>query len=144
MIGPGYRHFHGQRRLESPATTLLATPGQYYKILGTFIDGDANGFVISDNKLKYIGQSGTCFHFTGVSDLSVDKASQIIFSLYVNGLLYVGAQTPHDFPASAKVATISITSIVKLNQDDELEVYAKSDTANTTIAVSNLNIVFWG
>jgi hypothetical protein len=144
MIGPGHNHQHGQRRLESPASTLLVTPGTYYPINGTFIDGDALGFAIVGNKLKYIGSSGVVFHLSGVSDIFVDKACQISYALYVNGFLVPSAQTPHDFPASSKIATISITAIVKLNQDDELEVYAKSDTANTTINVTNLNIVFWG
>lgn len=143
MIGPGKLCLHGQIRLQSPTDTTLANADEYYKIAGTFINGERCGFEIVDNKLKYTGPSGMCFHLSGNSDVSTNHACQITYSLYVNGILYPGAQTPHTFPASARISSISITAIIKLNQGDELEVYAKSDTLATVISVSSLGVVCW-
>lgn len=144
MIGTGYNKMHGQLRLAAETPTVLTTAGQYYKVSGTFSDGHAKGFEVVNNKLKYTGPSGTCFHFTGVCDLQVDKACETVFSLYKNGQLVTGAQTPHTFVSPSKTGTISITAIVELAQNDELDVYAKSDTGITAMTVETLNIVLWG
>jgi len=144
MIGCGIGKLHGQLRLQSEADTDLTTAGQYYKISGTFADGHASGFTVTDNKLKYTGPSGVCFHFSGASDLQVSKACEIVYSLFRNGSAVLDAQTPHTFLNPSKTSNISITSIIMLNQNDELEIYAKSNAANTTMSVKNLNIVFWG
>lgn len=144
IIGPSKQNLHGQLRLIEETNTTLTNAGQYYKIAGTMSDGHAAGFIVTDNKLKYTGPSGTCFHFSGVCDLQVDKACNTVFSLYKNGELVTGAQTPHTFVSPSKTGTIAITAIVELSQDDELEVYAKSDEAVTLMTVETLNIVFWG
>ena len=141
MIGPGSNLAHGQLRLYEPTDTTLENSGVYQKISGTFIDGSAFSFAIINNKLKYLGPS-RCFLFNGCSDLEVDKSCEIIYGLYVNGVLVPEAQTPHDFPSPAKTTTISITALVDLNQNDELEVYAKSDNNNTVLSVKSLNITF--
>jgi hypothetical protein len=144
MIGAGYIKMHGQLRLQAEAPTALTNTEQYYKVAGTFGDGHARGFKVANNKLKYTGPDGVCFQFTGVCDLQVDKACHTVFSLYKNGELVTGAQTPHTFVSPSKTGTIAIVAIIELNQDDELEVYAKSDTALTTMTIETLNIVCWG
>jgi len=135
---------HGQLRLESPADTNLSETDTYYKVSGNFIDGDANGFEVVDNKLKYIRDSGICFLLNGVSDLQVNKACTITYSLFKNGVLVPGAQTPHTFVNPSKTSNISITAICKLDKNDELEVFAKSDEINTIISVHTLNDTLWG
>lgn len=144
IIGTGYIKMHGQLRLQSETPTVLTNANEYYKVAGTFGDGHSLGFEVTNNKLKYIGPSSVCFQFTGVCDLQVDKACSTVFSLYINGELVTAAQTPHTFVSPSKTGTIAIVAIIELTQDDELEVYAKSDTALTTMTVETLNIVCWG
>lgn len=134
----------GQLRLLEPTNTTITEAETYYKISGTMSDGCAHNFVVSNNKLIWKGNDNNCFMFSGVSDVKADKACMITYSLFKNGEPVVGAQTPHDFPASAKTSTISIVAICVLDRDDELEIYVKSDTANVVISVHSLNIVLWG
>lgn len=54
MIGPDYIKMHGQLRLSEETVTAVGDAEKYYKIAGTFIDGNAVGFEIVNNKLKYI------------------------------------------------------------------------------------------
>lgn len=143
MIGYCHHHGHGQLRLQSQAVTSLINPNEYKKVSGTFIDGQRHGFEVVNNKLKYTGPSGACFHFSGSSDLQVNKACQITYGLFINGQLAPGSETPHTFPSPAKISSISITVIIKLNQGDELETFVKSDTINTDVTISSLGIVCW-
>jgi hypothetical protein len=113
---------HGQLRLSEETDTTCTLANTYYKIAGTMHDGHAAGFQVVDNKLKYIGPSGMCFHFSGVCDLQVDKACNTVFSLYKNGELVTGAQTPHTFVSPSKTGTISITAIIEATQNDEYDV----------------------
>ena len=131
-------------RLSEATNTTLATAEEYTKISGTFIDGNHRGFEVENNSLVYKGPSAVCFHFSGASDVKSNKACEMTYALYKNSELVESAQTPHTFPAAARISTISITDIVELNQDDVLEIYAKSDTENTVISVLNLVIVAWG
>jgi len=144
MIGPGCTECHGQLRLSSPADTTCTEKDTFYKIAGTFADGDAYGFEVVDNKLKYIGQSGPCFLFNGASDVQVNKACTATYALYKNGSIVEHSTTPHTFLSPSKTSNISITAIMTLNQNDELDVYCKSDTAGTVLSVKTLNITLWG
>lgn len=145
MIGNGLKlHGRGQLRLTAPADTDTTTTNTYVKIVGTFDDGLANDFTIVGNKLKWNGNDGTVFLVNGSSDLSVDKTCKTHYGLFKNGVLIPGAETPHDFPASLKVSSISITGIVSLDKNDEIDVHVKSDTLNTKISVSTLRVTFWG
>lgn len=137
-------HGRGQLILTAPADTDTTTVDTYVKIVGTFADGLANNFTIVANKLKWNGKNGTVFLVNGTSDLSVDKTCKTTYGLFKNGVLVPGAETPHDFPASLKVSSISITGIVSLDNGDEIDVHVKSDTINTKISVSTLRVTFWG
>jgi hypothetical protein len=144
MIGPGYKQFYGQLELQAASNTTLTNAGQYYKIAGTFADGFALGFRVASNTLIYTGPSGVVFLFNGESELQVDKACRTYYALFLNGLEVPGANTPHDFVSPAKTASIGITHLVSLNQNDVIEVYAKSDAATTILHAETLTITFWG
>lgn len=135
----------GQLRLTAEQTTdLTATPGTYIAVAGTFSDGLANNFTISAaGVLTYTGTETMSFLLNGVSDLSSDKGARVTYGLYLNGVLVTAAQTPHDF-AVGKAENISITSLIELDPDDYVQVFAKSDTANTTITVATLQVTLWG
>ena len=144
MIGPGSSPSRGQLTLNTPADAVMAVAGTYYKISGDFSDGYACGFRVEDEKLIYTGPSGVCFLLNGVSDVAVDKACEMTYGLHINGILQADAQTPHTFPASARTQTLAITGLLRLNQNDEIDVYAKSNQANTTANVRNLRVTLWG
>jgi len=134
----------GQLKLQASAGSVLANKDTYYKVSGTFSNGQARGFIIVDNKLKWKGADNSVFLFGGVSDVKSNKACEIHYGLFKNGVLVTGAETPHTFPALARISTISIIGICVLDYDDELDVYARSDTDGTILSVASLNIVLWG
>lgn len=133
----------GQLRLVEATDTNVIIPDEFIKISGDFCDGASYNFEIIDNKLKFLGSDNSVFLFMGVSDLQVNKACEIEYSLFKNSAIVVGAQTPHTFTAPAKTGTISIVSLITLNNGDELDVWVKSDTANTIFSIKTLNIVLW-
>jgi len=134
----------GQLRLEAETNTILSVADTYYIVSGNFVDGDINDFSLSSNgRLTYTGEE-CVFLLSGASDLEVDKASTVTYSLYKNGALVPTAQTPHTFVSSSKISNISITSLVLLSKDDYIEVWAKSDTEETTITAKTLLVTLWG
>lgn len=139
----------GRLRLEAEAITSIVNADTYYKIAGTFLDGESRLFEVSENKLTWHGPDNAVFLFNGVSDAQVDKACTITYGLFRNGALLEDAtggtaESPHTFPASARISTLAITDIVKLQKNDELEVYAKSSAINTNLDVKTLVLTFWG
>ena len=137
-------HGRGQLKLTTPTDTDTTTPDVYVKILGTFTDGLANNFTIVGNKLKWNGKNGAVFLVNGSSNLSVDKACKITYGMFKNGVLIPTAETPHTFPANARISTISITCIAELDNGDEIDVYVKSDTIDTKVSVSSIRVTLWG
>lgn len=153
---PVYDHLRGPwplRRgamaLATTSTTSCVIAGQYYKINGvaTWIctEGCNKGFELDPTgKLTFVGRSGTWFLFSGSSDLSADKNCTTTYGLYLNGALVPGAETPHTFDAANKVESIGITQLVQLNRGDFVEVFVKSDAANTTVSHFTLSVTFLG
>lgn len=144
MIGPGIQKLHGQLKLNTATDTTLPNKDIYTKITGVFTDGEAKGFIVSNNNLIYTGPSGVVFLFNGSSDVEVNQACQIYYGLHINDNLVEDAQTPHDFVNPSKVAHIGITALIKLNQGDVLNAYVKSDTDNTIVSVKTFDITLWG
>lgn len=137
--------YRGKAKLTTPVQDTLTTIDQYYKINGTWSDGNSLGFSVSPTGvLTYFGCNKCCFLFSGVSDVQADKVCQITYSLYINGVLVSGAETPASFEHANSIKSISITDIIDLYKGDEIEVYAKSDTATTKITPSTLVITFLG
>jgi len=144
IVGPKSQNLHGQLRLSETTDTVILDADTYTKVSGTFTDGHVSGFTVSNNKLIFNGPDGSCFLFNGASDLESNKSCIIFYALYLNGQLVNDAQTPHKFVTPSKTTSIGITSIIKLNNGDELEIYCKSSETNTTLTIKNLNITFWG
>lgn len=136
----------GQMSIASGTTLAFVDINTYQKVVGTWSDGMANNFTISDanDRITYTGAQTMCFFFAGGADASVDKACVTHFGLYKNGTLIPGAETPHGFTSPTKVGTISITKLIELKQGDYLEVWAKVDTTAVTISFNTLSILFFG
>jgi len=136
----------GQIRLSAPTTTeLSATPDTWKAIAGVFVDGQCNCFTLSaDGILTYNGDKSQDFLFSGASDLQADKNCILTYGLYVNGTLVGEAQTPVTIDHANSFGSIGITSIVNLSKDDYLQIWVKSDTANTDVGVQTLNVTLWG
>jgi hypothetical protein len=122
----------------NPGTTVaFAGVDTYEKIIGTWSDGISVKFTVDDvnDRLIYTGDDTLTFIMNGVSNLSVDRSCQTTYGLYVNGVLVPGAETPHTFAASARVDTISISGLIELKKNDYIEIWAKCDTAGTTMTI---------
>lgn len=139
------RHDYGQIYLSTPLAKELVVADQYYKIPGAFTVADFGRFECSTAGVLTFKGDGGIFLLNGVSDVQVDKACKTTYGLYINGSLVSGAETPHDFAATSKIANISITALLEnLANGDEMEVYAKSDTANTLLTPATLIVTFFG
>jgi hypothetical protein len=136
----------GQMAIASETTLAFAGTNTYEKVTGTWGDGCANNFTVSDanDRITYTGDQTMCFIFGGASDCSVNKACITHFGLYKNGSLVPGAETPHGFTSPSKIGTVSINRIIQLVKGDYLEVWAKVDTAAVTITFNTLVITFFG
>jgi hypothetical protein len=143
MIGPGNIKAGGQLRILNPANTICVLANEFYKIAGTFEDGETVGFTIAENKICWNGNNGIDFLFNGSSDVQVNKACTITYALFKNGILIPNVQTPHKFLSPSKTSNISITALVEINNNDEFDVYVKSDSAGTIVSVQTFNITLW-
>lgn len=133
----------GYLELSAASDTVLATANQYYPVSGTFTtDGTNSDFTIdASGTITYSGLDPIRIIMIGTSDVRVDKACLLTYGLFNKGVLIPGAFTPHDFVAASKTSTLSITSSFVVSAGDVFQVYAKSDTSNTTATSNNLNVV---
>ncbi len=135
-------HEYANYKLLTPEAVNLETPGQYYKIPGTYMEYDAGGFTVTAaGFMTYHGLYGI-FLMNGISDTQVNKSCYVTYASYINGEAY--STTVHQFTASSKAEAIATTAIAALSQNDTYEVYAKSDTANTLLTPTTLKVTMFG
>jgi len=138
--------FRGCQGLTSPEETVCTLADNYYKISGTWSGATNLGF-FRDGSGKLIYKNGANINFllNGTSDVKADKNCLLTYALFKNGVLVSGAETPHTFNNANSFVNISITAFVQgLKYDDYLEVYCKSDQANTKITSETLTITLLG
>jgi hypothetical protein len=140
------RLFRGCQRLLSPQATVCTLADTYYKIGGAWGGSLCFGFNRDGSgKLTYINGESVGFLFNGSSDVRASNNCTLTYALFKNGVLVTEAQTPHTFDAANRTDNISITAFVDgLIYGDYVEVYCKSDQANTTITSETLIITFLG
>lgn len=98
------------------------------------------GFTETSGTLNKVSTDGE-FLFSGSADVALNKAARLTFSLFMDGVLVPGAQTPHDFTSASKVSGISITAFIDVPAGSALEVRAKGDgTLSTELVVNTLNV----
>lgn len=145
-IGPG-NGVLPRARLSLAADTTLAFAGvdTYEKIAGTWTGASLVFFeATAAGRLTFKGPDGTAFLFAGSSDVEVDKVGLLTYALHRNGALEAGTETPADIEASGRIRNISITSIIELDADDYIEVFAKYSDGTATLTAKNLAITLWG
>ena len=137
-------HRRGMIRLSAEYDTPLAVADQWYPVLGVFTDGANHGFSLTiDGQLTHTGNTAWIL-INGVADIEVDKACELTFGMFADGILIPGAETPHDFVANNKTDSIGITDINSIAKDLILQIYAKSSVVNTLLTTKNLRVSFWG
>jgi hypothetical protein len=138
--------FRGCQALQAPRATSCVNADQYYKIGGTWAGSQCIGFVRDGlGMITYKNGANITFLLNGTSDVRADKNCQITYALFKNGVLVPRAETPHTFNFANQIANIAITAFVEnLKYDDYLEVYCKSNVANTLITTETLIVTFLG
>lgn len=132
-------------RISSPSATTITDADTYYQVAGTFTDGICKDFTLAeDGTLTYGGANGRNFLFNGASDIEVDKACEITYSLEKNGDIDTTTSTIHTFLSPSKVSNISVARLIQLNSGDVLKVKVKSDTAEVSLTAQSLFLTFWG
>ena len=136
----------GQMHIAADTAIEFAHINTYEKVIGVWTDGCANNFTVDavNSRLIYTGTYSKCALMNGVSDIRVNKACELTYALYKNGNLVTGAITPHTFTAAARTSTISITSLLNIENGDYFEVWAKTDTTGVILTIHSLKILFWG
>ena len=125
-------------------TTVLATAGTYYKISGTFLGYLLSRFTVNAaGTLAYTGD-GEVVSIMGTSDMHCDKACELEYVIYLNGVRLPGTTSHHTVTAASKNSNLAITGLIDLNTSDTLEIYAMSDTTNTTLTIRTLRITALG
>ena len=76
--------------------------------------------------------------------MSSDELVTVTYGLYKNGSLVSGVQTPIDVEVAFRKRNVSITSILKLDKNDYLEVFAKCSSDTASLVASTLSITCWG
>lgn len=133
-----HRRERGQLILTAPSSFTLTNADEYYTIPGAFADGFNLGIETSvDGVMTYTG-FGNIMRIVGVSDLEVDRACEITYAFFREGLLVPGAQTPHGFVSPSKTANISITAIMEAAKNNYMSVRVKSDVAGTVVNIRTL------
>ena len=131
----------GQLHLTAPAVMTCTLADTYYQAVGIYEDGLSLGITTApDGTMTYTGY-GNVMHLVGVSDLSVDRACTITYSLFRNDEIVPGAQTPHGFVSPSKTANISITALMEACATCHLDVRIKSSVAGTVVDIENLSVV---
>ncbi len=132
----------GGMGLSSAKTTTTST--SYTKITGTWTDlvSSSNSFTV-DGTGKITCNVDGCYLFNGESNLSATSAGRVTYALYKNGTLVPGAETPEDLVSASKIGAIGITSFIDLVATDYLEVFVKTDAANS-VTSETLAITFLG
>lgn len=129
----------GQLRMAVATSTLLVTSSEYYQMIVSSTDSYNKNFSTNaTGTITYSGTSGLYFLFNGATNFLTDKAALVTYGLYVNGALATGAESPIDIAASSKRASNAITRVIQLNNGDKINIWVKSDQANTTITVDAL------
>lgn len=141
------RLYRGCHHLSSSEVTTCTDADTYYKIGGSWSDGNGsnNGFVFDGSgKITYVGESGSFMLFNGTSDLKANKVCQVTYALYKNGSLLDNNETPTSFAHANAIRNISLSNIIPVNKGDYFEIYVKSDTASTDVTSNSLMLTFLG
>lgn len=146
--GRHIRHLHGCMSLDhtvSPLSVTLTDTGTWYKLDTSIVDGICYGFTLdASGRLTHNGSNGSHYLFVGSANVLTDKACELNFALYKNGVRLPDVTTPIHISASAKYAEIAVTEGMIINKDDYFEVWVNSDVATTELSVAFFNCVFWG
>lgn len=137
----------GQRALTAESATTLTTINQPYKVNGTFSDNGTNFHIDGSGYLVYDGEDSV-FLFLGSGNLESDKVAKITLMLYIDsgsGDTDTGVSGALDFEHANSLLSLSAVYYgMQINTGDKISVYAKSDTASTTLTCTALNTVFIG
>jgi len=136
-------HNRWQMALSAPVATTCTNANTYYKVVGTRWDGCSKNFTISDADDKITNTWWSwCFHFSGNSEVAVDKACDITYWLYRNWELVTWAETVHTFTWWARTHSISISKLIDIVNGDYFQVYVKTNDVWVIVTHTTLVIVF--
>lgn len=146
VIGPGNGILPRSQMSLTASTVLDFTASDTYeKIAGTWAGTSLSFFTATEaGVLTYSGPDNCCFLFSGTSDCTATKISELSYALFKNGELITGAETPFTVGVPLRVRNVSITAIINLNKNDYLEVFAKCNDNTSDLRVSTLTVTFWG
>jgi len=141
---PKQTYARGFASISEPAVTETVFANQYYNI--DSIKWEAGEDILRrfelnvNGQLKYIGSKELIFLLNGVSDVKVSAACELHYGLFKNGGGTPLGETPHTFPAQARVSTISIVAFIRLTPNEYVHVKVKTDNAGTDVTSQTLTL----
>ena len=94
----------------------------------------------SNGDLTFTKGWGGCVVFLGDADISSDTINvKLVFSIFVNGVIYPNASTPSDFTSQDRTKNIGINRELELEPNDIITVRVMSNKGNVTITVNSFH-----
>jgi hypothetical protein len=111
------------------------------KIVGTTIPGDLFGFLQNSDKLIYIEEFSNTFQVVStISFETVGNAlTDYVFYIVVNGSI-LGKSSVYRKLNSGDMASITISSLISLKQNDYIELYVENLRNNSNVLIKNMNL----
>jgi hypothetical protein len=121
--------------------TPILVSGTAYKILGATTANVINQkFSHTDNRATYTGEIIRDFEVTAI--VSFTTGNNKVIGLYVakNGVIIPESEMYATASGSGRAESISVQTIVQLNQNDYIELFVENETDTSNITVEYLNL----
>lgn len=127
-----------------PAPTYIVAADTYYKMAATTGAYINNNFIHSDNRLTYGGAQPRTFFVSIAFSISTNvKDIDVLFQVYKNGDGggVVASRIRRTLRAVGDIYIMAMSSLVDLEQNDYVELWASSDHANVQLTLQTMGFI---
>jgi len=131
--------------LQSPESTVITTPGDFYGIKGVFVNSPINDFEVVvgvDATIRYLGTKKQYFLVHGQGSAASDKATNTIsVGSKVNGVLQEPGLMCTLIKNVNELYSIGAFLVVELERGDELQIVCCASVAGTTLSFERVTLL---
>lgn len=124
-----------------PADTTITTAGTYYPILGTFVNDSTlfSAAVVNTPGIKYDGTITRKFEIDLHSQVTASVLNTVVtLGVFKNGVLIPGSDISNMIRNTGEPYAASLTVVVSLAQDDEIQLMVTTDDDGDVLNFQNL------
>jgi hypothetical protein len=141
--------YHGACSIVTPAQTTVASGDTFVKAAGTTVGANCHGFLHSDNRLTFAGQTARTVQVTVDCSMTTSAATEVFLAIFKNGEPTVPLTTGTPaYPANAiqrhvgvaaDVGAAAVSTLVTMKKDDYVELWLTTDDgAEVTIEFATM------